>query len=350
MERFESNLVIFRDCIYKSNKIYFFDAKNVIPMSLDLDTEQCVILPIANRERFRGNRFDLEVEWGNCLYALEITGEYMCQYQLETGHIRYLKIDCNFRTDGNFALLNAYKSCIYIFDRFGGATVYDTETEKIDKIQCCIKNLEIITGCRYKNIYFLFSKNGKEVIEFDTISRKWKCREDIKLPIKNIVHAVSDETYVYILSENGMIAIWDMKKNVKLIHSAAEYYKTERAAYRICLTKNSFVILPSLERDILSINRQTHNVSKVENYPEDFGYDETKKQWVKYVGYCESSTDYFFACRTSKYILKISKVNGEIAWIRSGIDIEEQFRYEIENEVMYEKKEYLQWMIDRLLE
>lgn len=350
MEKCESNQVIFRDCIYKNNKIYFFDVNNIIPMSLDLDSEQCLALPIINWERFRQNRFDLETEFGNCLYALEIAGEYMCQYQLETGYIKYIKIDCNFRIDGNFALLDAYEECIYIFDRFGGVTVYDTVTEKIAKLQIGVNVSEMITGCRCKDKYFLFSHNGKEIIEFDTKSNQWKHRNDIGLPVKNIVHVVSDENFIYILSENGMLVIWDMKTRIEMINDAVEYYKKERAACRICLTKDSFVILPSLTEDILLINRQTHIVSKMENYPVDFRYDETKKHWAKYVGYCESDTDYFFANRTSGYVLKISKLNAEITWIKSEIAIKEQFCYEIENRVVYEKKGYLEWLIGKLRE
>ena len=40
MERFENNTVIFRDCAYKNEKLYLFDANNVLPMSLDLKNEK----------------------------------------------------------------------------------------------------------------------------------------------------------------------------------------------------------------------------------------------------------------------------------------------------------------------
>lgn len=57
MERFKNNTVIFRDCAYKNGKLYFFDADNVIPISLDLDNGKFKILPIENIKQFRGNPF-----------------------------------------------------------------------------------------------------------------------------------------------------------------------------------------------------------------------------------------------------------------------------------------------------
>lgn len=113
MERFKNNTVIFRDCAYKNGKLYFFDADNVIPISLDLDNGKFKILPIENIKQFRGNPFDLETEWENCLYAVEMDGKYMCRYQLDTGHVKYIEINCGIRKDGNLAFLEAYNDYIY---------------------------------------------------------------------------------------------------------------------------------------------------------------------------------------------------------------------------------------------
>ena len=68
---------------------------------MDLDNGKFKILPIENIKQFRGNPFDLETEWENCLYAVEMDGKYMCRYQLDTGHVKYIEINCGIRKDGN---------------------------------------------------------------------------------------------------------------------------------------------------------------------------------------------------------------------------------------------------------
>ena len=54
-----------------------------------------------------------------------------------------------------------------------------------------------------------------------------------------------------------------------------------------------------------------------------------KKKWSKYIGYCENDTAYYFACRTSEYILEVSKLSGKLKWIKSKIDADEPFYYDI---------------------
>lgn len=352
MERFENDTVIFRDCAYANKKLYFFDANNVLPMSLDLENKKFQILSIENINQFHEIRFDLQIEWDKCLYAVEINGEYMCKYQLDTKHIKYFKIDCGKREDANFALLEAYNGYIYIFTRFGIVTIYDTRTEKIQQIQAEINGKEFITGCRYGNCYYMFSNDGSVILEFDTVYCMWKIHNNMDMAIQHtqIVQAVSHENNIYILFENASIEVWNVEQNQKQwINTAKSYYRKDVSVSRICVTDGNIVILPSLAEDIVYLDKQNYEIHCVDNYPEDFEYDIRKKKWTKYAGYCESDEMYYFACRTSNYILEISKTSGQIGWIKSEIDIYEQFDYEFAYGVMYEKKEYLNLMLKRIL-
>lgn len=86
----------------------------------------------------------------------------------------------------------------------------------------------------------------------------------------------------------------------------------------------------------------------MDTYPPDFQYDAGKKNWSKYIGYCENDTAYYFACRTSEYILEVSKLSGKLKWIKSKIDEDEQFYYDIAHGVLYEKEGYLELMLKEI--
>lgn len=352
MERFENNTVIFRDCAYSNEKLYFFDAINVLPMSLDLKNEKFHILSIENINQFRASRFDLQTEWNNCLYAVEMNGEYMCRYELDTGYIKYIKIDCGKRKDGNYALIEAYNDCIYIFTRFGSVTIYDTRMEKIQHIQAVIEEKEFITGCRYEDSYYVFSNDASVILEFDTIHSMWKVHNSVDMANQDtqIVQAVCRKNNIYILFDNASIIVWEINQNQKKwINVAKLFYKKEGSVSRICVTDENIVILPSLAEDIVYLDKYNYEVHCIDNYPADFKYDTCKKKWTKYAGYCESDAAYYFACRTSNYIMEVSKKSGQIYWIKSEIDVEEQFDYDVAHGVMYEKKEYLNLMLEKML-
>ncbi len=69
-----------------------------------------------------------------------------------------------------------------------------------------------------------------------------------------------------------------------------------------------------------------------------------ERKMEKYIGYCENDTAYYFACRTSEYILEVSKLAGKLKWIKSKIDADEPFYYDIAHGVLYEKEGYLELM------
>ena len=352
MERFKNNTVIFRDCAYKNGKLYFFDADNVIPISLDLDNGKFKILPIENIKQFRGIPFDLETEWENCLYAVEMDGKYMCRYQLDTGHVKYIEINCGIRKDGNLAFLEAYNDYIYIFNRFGMVVIYDTKTETVHTVDAAVQDKEFITGCHYGQSYYLFSNDGTTVLEFDIGSGNWKTHNstDMLAGQAKVIHAVCDETKIYILFENASIVVWNVMENRKQqIDIAKFYYKSNPAVSRICITDRNIIVLPSLEKDIVCIEKQTGEAYCMDTYPPDFQYDAGKKKWSKYIGYCENDTAYYFACRTSEYILEVSKLSGKLKWIKSKIDTDEPFYYDIAHGVLYEKEGYLELMLKEIL-
>lgn len=338
--------VVFRDCACLQNKIFFFIAVESIPVMLDLDTGKSILLSIKNRNEFRNIPFDLITVMDNKIYALEMSGDYMCEYSLETQYVRYIKIDCANRVDGNFALLQREKERIYIFDRVYGVSIYDAQSDKIEKIPYPIRENEIITGCSFKDQYFLLPQNGNRVFVFDSLKKTWNT---IHLPItlRQVVHVAADQEDIYILMKDGTIIEWDGKKSFEFIDVVQKKYNSENVTSRICITKNNLIVLPSLVEDILKIDRENRILETVNDYPEDFHY--VNVGWTKYVGYCETEDNYIFACRASQYLLKISKMDEKISWIRSEVDSAELYQYEHNLGTIREREGYLSFFFKEII-
>lgn len=335
--------IIFRNCIEKDNRLIFFSAREAIPVSLDLKSEETSIIKINNKELYRNNPFDLITELDGKIYALEIWGKYMCEYSLDSQEVAYIKIDCNKKKDGNFAFLTTEKNQVLIFDRADGLTIYDIVSKSICKVPYPQNEYEVITGCKYENKYYLFPKEGNKVFQYDVLAGKW---DTIYLQGKwyNAMHAIVDNGSIYILMEDGTIIKWNVKEEVKFIDTIKEWYKSLSCVARICSTNDSFVILPSLGEDILILDKEKYEVKVMQGYPKDFKY--VNNNWSKYYGYCETEDSYIFACRKSDYILKITKSNTNFEWIKSEIESEKMIQYRIMNNmIIQEKSGYLRYLL-----
>lgn len=335
--------IIFRNCIKKDNRLIFFSAREAIPVSLDLKSKETLIMKIKNKELYRNNAFDLITESDGKIYALEIFGKYMCEYSLDLQEVTYVQIDCNKKNDGNFALLAIENRQVFIFDRTVGLTIYDTVSKSICKVSYPQNQYEVITGCKYENKYYLIPKEGNKVYQFDISTGKW---DTVFLKDKwhNAIHAIVDNGNIYILLEDGTIIKWNVKEEVKFIDTIQKWHKSLNCVARICSTNDSFVILPSLGEDILILDKETYEVKVMQDYPKDFKYD--NNNWTKYYGYCETEDCYFFACRKSNYILKITKSNTNFEWIKSEIESEKLIQYKIMNNmIILEKSGYLEYLL-----
>lgn len=337
--------IIFRECINLNKKLYFWESSTITPMLIDLEQEKSSILEISNREEFRGEPFDLMTSIESKIYSLERSGVYMCEYSTDTKLVRYIKIDCQWRGDGNFALMQHDAKNIFIFDRKHGVTIYDTVTDRIEKIPYPIAVDEVITGCKYKDEFFLFPKAGDQALRFDVKQKKW-CIVKMGAPLVCVIHAVAGQKSIYILNEDGLIIEWDTRNQWNEINVAKSFYNADKAVSRICLTKDDFVVLPSVEDEILIIDKESLEMTIYKEYPQNFKY--SNNIWTRYWGYCENNQEYFFACRTSSYVLKISKETAEFSWIPSEINENLFFEYKQKFPVIHEKPRYLDFFIDRV--
>lgn len=308
----------FRDCVYYKQNLFFFSENTNLSVRLSLQGGEDIIFPY----NCQIISCDLEICVGNVVYVLEVSGKYMMQYDLNTHSCGFVQIDCGCNADGNFAFLSSHDNKVSIFTRDQGELViYDIIGDTIERVQYPNANSNYyITGCLFGDKCLIFPKNGKDVLEYSVIHNTWKVHS-LNYDLVNCVHAIAENERIYVLLASGKILVWNYNlQEIEKIINVEEFYGTSLTASRLCLTNEKIIVLPSTAQDIIVINRINGQTSIYADYPEDFGYDLNKKNWSKYYGYCENDTEYYFACRTSKYILKIEKKNGKISWIKSEID------------------------------
>lgn len=315
MDRKET--LIFRDCICWNQKLFFFTENINLLIIQNLEGNDGRILPYDEERSY----FDLEICVGNIVYALEVNGRNMIRYDLKTNNYSLIQIDCNYGIDANFAYFVSDGKNVYIFTRKQKELViYDGEEDTVRRVRYPCADDCYTTGCSIGNKYLIFPQNGTCVLEYNADENIWSIQY-LSIHLINCVHAMVENDCIYILLASGKVLKWDYNsKEFEVIVDAEKMYAASNAAARLCVTDEEIIILPAVGQDIIKINRKNNKTYIYKDYPKDFVYDLNKKNWSKYYGYCENDIEYYFACRTSKYILKINKKNGEISWIKSEID------------------------------
>lgn len=340
--------VSFRDCVYSQDSLYFFSSENFLPMRKNLITGETKFLPLNTKGETMKRAIDLEITIGRSLYALDIAGRYLMRYDMDTYEMTFYEIDCQHSADGNFAYMGVLDNRIYIFTREAGKiVVFDTSKEIAESIVYPnTENSMYLCGCKMGKSFFVFPKDGNQVLEYVADESKWSVHR-LRENLNGCIHAVKDEEQIYILLTNGAVFQWNIKRNkLNKIDYDLQIFTEQNTASRICCTRDYMIILPSLAQDIIKIRRDNAKAAIYKDYPSDFLYDSDKKHYSKYFGYCENATEYYFACRTSGYILKIDKQSGEISWLKSEVDIKDTIRtYLKEGNAFREKEGYLEYFI-----
>lgn len=342
------DVVSFRDCIYSQDSLYFFSSMYSLPIRTNLVTGETEVLPIYSKENLREMAIDLEILLGRRLYALDMKGQYLIKYNIDTYKVSYHEIDCLHSVDGNFAYMDASDNNIYIFTREAGKTVvFDTCTEEVKSVMYPdVREARYICGCKMGESFFVFPQDGNKILEYAARKNVWRVHK-LAENLKRCVHAAMNEDKIYILLADGTVFQWDVKEEkLNRMNYDLQVYTQENTASRICFTKDCLIILPAQAQDILRIDCNNGKAVIYKDYPTDFSYDPERKHWSKYYGYCENTTEYYFACRTSEYILKIEKQSGKFSWIKSKVDRWEMEKAYLEKEsVVYEKEGHLEWFI-----
>ena len=95
----KSETLIFRDCVYADQTLFFFAENINKPVKHELQKGSSVILPYDDS----GLYMDLETYCGGAVYALEMSGKNLLKYDLNNSNAKLTYIGCDKHQDGNFA-------------------------------------------------------------------------------------------------------------------------------------------------------------------------------------------------------------------------------------------------------
>ena len=325
----ELSILASRDCICVNKQIYIFTEKGSMPVCVDCLTEDITFLPIDSTFDKQKKAIDLMINVEQKIYAVEMSGEHLIEFDIEFNKFRYIDLNCNFEIDRNVILMEHVNGVVYLFTRTGKKLVmYDIEQNSMEYISYPEGSVsEYSCGIRIDNDIWVFPKEGKEVLCFNIIDREWN-KIILKEKLQDCIHVAKDNKNILILEKKGVLINYDITDGNILWKFEIESKDSEESMVsRILCTNKKLVILPSQGTDIYIYDKFSQNLEKYNEYPEEFHYLEWK--WSKYYGYCEDEEKYYCSIRISNAFLTIDKDTGEIEWILPNIQEKHMLEHKI---------------------
>lgn len=342
--------------VYNQGYLWFFNDQQNVLMKLNLQNWGIeVVYGLKGYEPSVDSATDRLILDENTIYKLEIAGKRILVCNLEDKACRYVEIGCYYQDWGNFAGFAKYEDYIYIFPRFlRDITKVSTSNWEVFKVKqpylydYDIGNEEEVFFCSVQRDHdmWLFSRSKRIVIQYDMRDDSI-CLKYLPEEIQFCIDVVTEKNDFYILDTNNVVFKWNVESNsVDLQWENSNLYQLDMKFGKLLVTKNKFVVMPSLGADILIIDRKTKEMIVNKAYPCDFQYLASPK-WTKYISYCEDCEYFYFPMRSANYILTINKETGSLAWHKPHfLDKEKYAAYlDYEQKVIIEKK----WEIEEFL-
>lgn len=320
--------LMFSNCTMVNREL-FFVTQNGLPAKMNLDNGEvfyCNV--IKNFILEAGDVIDYIRNLGNKVYALKRTGDDLIVFDLNEFQCRYIPLQCTHHDWGNFVAFEQYGSDFYIFPRYGNKIcVMNTINNEILETADYFDGVtELQCACRAGNKVWLLPCDAGVIGCYDLINRKMQIYE-LKKKIENCIDAVLVDESIYILSRFGIIYIWNTHdlelSEVKTLETEP---LDENTVCRILYAGNKLIILPALAEEIKILDLLTGKVEVYHDYPEDFLYYDMEymARWSKYDGMCQDDNYYYCAMRRENYLLKISKQDGTLLWIKPNVPSKEE--------------------------
>ena len=334
----EKENYIFSTCIHILGKIFSFTTFNRIPIMVDPNTGEINIIDdlINYDSSFAADHM---IGFEKDIFVLELNGKRLMKFNIDDRKCTYFNIECNKKNFDNYAAFAEYGRNLYIFPIFADRIIkIDLDTRKTknfgelySKIHSQYKGLEskenftyFICGCQMKNIMWLFQKKGNVVIAYNMEDDTWK-EYRISKKICNCIHAIYTNQMIYILDSTGKVYCWNMiDESVELFADCSNGKNNVNTFSRIIVTEKKTLVLPLFGKDIFCIDMYTKQMEKYDEYPMEFKYFEPEG-WSKFYGFCEDYEHYYFAMRSTEFMLSLNKEEGKLKWIRIKLPLYREY-------------------------
>lgn len=350
---------LFSACVLLNEDIYSVTNIDTLPVKVNLHTGEMSYIVCGHEKEFV-NSEDI-ISHGNEMLLLEQNGHRMMRFNIKNNSYQYYNISCHKKEWGNYAAYAKYKNYIYIFPKYMNHIIkIDLETDLIETdlyLYMEVENLYKETeaeenfvyfgyGLQSNNIVWLFQNDRKEVYAYDLDAEDWK-KYNLPLDVSDCVHVVIKDNIFYILSSEGKLYTWNIKKDDMQMIADIEVGSRNNTFSRIAVTDKKIFMLPAMENDIYWIDIINGTKGLYNDYPCHFEYC-APYTWAKYSGYCEDQDYYYFAMRSSMFILCINKNNSALEWLKVSVPSDrENFRMHYKDENLFYEN---QWSLKEVLE
>lgn len=340
-----------RDCIKYNGNLVFMTEETSLPVMLDVEKGEVRYMPISIKPD-RIAPVDLAVKIGTNGFFLEVSGEHIIEYKIETAEISEYPISCHKMADGNYAFVTAEEKQILIFtSALQKLVIFDMETKKIKEVPYPDNVREIVfgCGCRCGKEVWLFPKLGGKLLCYHTDSGKYEsyC---LDIVLEKSIHAIRDNGCIYILTWVGEVYEFDIhNRKLEQITSLRELLKDHTVS---CLfpSDGKMIILPGTDDRFYQLDIKTGEVRVLDNcWPPDVEFEKMREKWSKFYGYCEDENFYYLSNRVCSHYLRIDKNTGKLIWIKPILpNAKERIKYIQENitEVVVEEEGFLKVFVD----
>lgn len=326
---------LFSACTFVSGKMYAFTNCGYLPIVIDLKKKSVKLE--MELESYHFFKADLMLSDEGELFALEMNGKRLLQYDVSKKLCRYLDIDCHNEGYGNYAAFAKYGSYVYIFPRYRNAFLkVNLETQVMEKKQELYyeaagtdkgdsrKAYEYFKcGCQSGSTVWLYQNQKHMLVRYELDKDFW---EIYKLPlgVDDCADIVEYKDTVHLLSFQGNVYTWDIENcSMKLLADCTdgiERYKFSKLA----VTDKKLFLLPSLGKDIFCVESDTGRAEIYQNAPKELQYY-ADESWSKYHGYCEDEEHYYFAMRSGNFLFSVNKESGKEEWINFDFPTKEDY-------------------------
>lgn len=312
---------LFSNCTIIQDRLFLVGIFGGLPANMDLSNGKIVYYDTVKGFVYREKStvVDYLDSFQDKVYALDSGEGNLVIWNLNNLTCQYIPLGCSQQPWINFSAFERYQSDYYIFPKYENKLIiFHTNSNEITEISGYLNSVETIQcACRVKDNVFLLPEDSDVIYCYELPTGKKKIF-DLKRTVRNCVHAVFYEQYIYILNKYGAVYRWNLKKaEMEKIISSEAVPDEKGSMGRIICAGNKLILLPAYGKDIKIWDLLTEEMEVYHDYPDDYD-DQT--DWWKYYGYCKDKLYYYFAISAGNYLLKIEKRTGRLVWIKPNID------------------------------
>lgn len=352
VQQFSESSNCFSDCCFVSDNIYFYEIHIQALVSYNFISGKTKILTDLIAEGKKIVNVDCMIECEKTIYMLDMHGKYLVIYFIPSNTYKIVRINCNVKDVWNFATMVCFQKEIYIFPRYLNY-ILKVKENRVEKIGLSLYDVlhnngvqapYFVCGVQMDNEVWLMGDNGDYICRYQLGTDKYELFF-VSSDNRGCFFACLTQKKILRLDRYGKITEWDLEE--KKLLDVLDLQSELDEFGRIIVGTEKMLLLPAYGQEIREVFMDRYTQSLYVSYPKDFKYG--LMGGIKYWNFFEDDEFIYMAMQSSNYMLKFSKKNNSIEWVKipkASIRMtKEKTSYLIDEKYML-----LETLIDNLIE